>query len=166
VLSDNPGLTCRLPGMLDRSPVRIVLDAQLRVPVSYSLVSTARETPTWIVTSKTSSTVAEQVLRDKSIEILRVDTNEGRIDLAQALKVLAERGVTRLMVEGGPTIAASFVRADLVDEAILFRSPKSIPDGIDALEGMPLSALTRSPQLKSIATEQVGVDTVEYLERV
>ena len=47
------------------------------------------------------------------------------------------------MVEGGPTVAAAFVQADLVDEAALFRSPNPLGEGIDALEGMPLTALTQ-----------------------
>ena len=47
-LSDNPALTCRLPGMMDRSPVRILLDARLQVPLSVALIATARETPTWV----------------------------------------------------------------------------------------------------------------------
>ena len=65
VLSDNPSLTCRLPGMMDHSPVRVVLDAELRVPLSYSVVATARETPTWVVCAPSASAMAEQVLRDK-----------------------------------------------------------------------------------------------------
>jgi diaminohydroxyphosphoribosylaminopyrimidine deaminase/5-amino-6-(5-phosphoribosylamino)uracil reductase len=80
------------------------------------------------------------------------------------LKVLAGRGITRLMVEGGPTVAASFVRADLVDEAALFRAPKEIgPDGIDALAGLPIGALTE--RLKPTSSEAVGIDTVEFYER-
>lgn len=163
VLSDNPSLTCRLPGMLEHSPVRVVLDAQLRVPVAYSMVSTARETPTWIVCTPGASALAEQVLRDKGVEVLRIDAKDGKFDVAQLLKLLAERGITRLMVEGGPTVAASFVKADLVDEVILFHSPKTIPDGIGALEGLPLAALTQ--RLKRVSSTPVGIDTMEHFER-
>jgi diaminohydroxyphosphoribosylaminopyrimidine deaminase/5-amino-6-(5-phosphoribosylamino)uracil reductase len=165
VLSDNPSLTCRLPGMLGHSPVRVVLDAQLRVPVAYSMVSTASETPTWVFCSEGASAIAEQVLREKGVEVLRVPAKDGRLDVPFVLKALAERGITRLMVEGGPMVAACFVDADLVDEAVLFRAPKNIPDGIDALEGMPLTALTQSSRLKSVRSEQVGADTMEYFER-
>lgn len=166
VLSDNPSLTCRLPGMIDHSPVRVVLDAQLRTPLSYSVIATARETPSWVVCAPAASSMAEQVLRDKGVEVLRVEATAGRFDIAKLLKVLAERGITRLMVEGGPTVAASFVKAGLVDEVTLFRSPKTIgPDGVDALEGMPLTALTNSPKLKSVGTTPVGVDAMEQFER-
>ncbi len=165
VLSDNPSLTCRLPGMLDHSPVRVVLDARLRVPIASSVVATARETPTWVVCAPEASPMAEQVLRDKGVDVLRVEATEGRLDLGRTLQALAARGITRLMVEGGAMVAASFVKADLVDEAVLFRSQKTIPDGIDALEDLPLTELTASSRLKSTAVEQVGDDTMERFER-
>jgi len=167
VLSDDPHLTCRLPGMLERSPVRVVLDTKLRLPLATSVVGTARETPTWVFTGSGSSAMAEDILRAKGVEVFRVEEADGRLDLVSVLKTLAGRGITRLMVEGGPTVAAAFVQADLVDEAALFRSPKTLgADGIDALEGLPLTALTQSSKLKSVASETVGGDTVDWFERV
>jgi len=167
VLSDDPHLTCRLPGMLERSPVRVVLDAKLRLPLATSVAGTARETPTWVFTGSAASVMAEEILRAKGVEVFRLDAKDGRLDLAQVLNRLAGRGITRLMVEGGPTVAAAFVQADLVDEAALFRSPHPIgADGVDALEGLPLTALTQSPQLKLVASEAVGSDTVDWFERV
>jgi diaminohydroxyphosphoribosylaminopyrimidine deaminase/5-amino-6-(5-phosphoribosylamino)uracil reductase len=165
VLSDDPHLTCRLPGMIERSPVRVILDARLRVPLATSIIGTARETPTWVFTTPSASPVAEGILKSKGVEVFRVEGKDGRLDLAAVLKDLAGRGITRLMVEGGPTVAAAFLQADLVDEAALFRSPNPLGQGIDALEGLPLTALTQSPKLKSIATETVGGDTLELFER-
>src|SRR5262249_20910346 len=127
------------------------------------MAATARETSTWIVCAPQASEMAEKVLREKGVEVLRADAKDGRIDLPTLVRALGERGITRLMVEGGPTVAASFVKADLVDEAVLFHSPKSIPDGIDALEGLPLTALTQ--RLKSSGSEHVGVDRMERFER-
>jgi len=69
------------------------------------------------------------------------------------------------MVEGGPTVAAAFVQTDLVDEAALFCSPNALGEGIAALEGLPLTALTKSTKLKSVATEAIGGDTLEMFER-
>ena len=82
------------------------------------------------------------------------------------MHLIAAQGITRLMVEGGPTVAAALVAADLVDEAVLLRGPSPIgPDGIDALEAMPLTALTDSPKLRSLGVETVGADTIETFER-
>jgi diaminohydroxyphosphoribosylaminopyrimidine deaminase / 5-amino-6-(5-phosphoribosylamino)uracil reductase len=100
------------------------------------------------------------------VEIFRAPGQASRLDLSAVLKLLAERGITRLMVEGGPTLAAAFVTADLVDEAVLFQSPKAVgQDGIDALEGLPLTALTQSPHLVNVRCGAVGADTYELFER-
>ena len=102
-------------------------------------------------------------MKAKGVEVFRVDGKDGRLDLIAVLKALGTRGITRLMVEGGPTVAAAFVRADVLDEAALFRSPNALGDGIDALEGLPLTALTEA--LKSVGSEAVGADKVELFER-
>jgi diaminohydroxyphosphoribosylaminopyrimidine deaminase/5-amino-6-(5-phosphoribosylamino)uracil reductase len=163
-LADDPALTCRLPGMEARSPVRVILDRHLRLSPASVLARTARTTPVWVVTTASAPAEAERILREQGVEVLRINST---LDLLPVVKLLAERGVTRLMVEGGPTIAASFLKADLIDAAALFRAPVTIgPDGIDALEGLPLAALTRSPRLKSLGSEAVGADTVEQYERV
>lgn len=164
VMADNPSLTSRLSGMRERSPVRIVLDSQLRVPLSMNVVSTARENPTWIFGALQASAMAEKILRDKGAEVFRVKEKDGKLDLKQVLKLLAERGITRLMVEGGPRVAASFVSADLVDEAIVFHAPKEIGrEGVDALEGLPLTALAK--HLRAVGSETFGADTAERFER-
>jgi len=164
VLSDDPQLTCRLPGMEALSPVRVVLDGRLRLPAGSALVKSARATPVWVVAAPDAPPQAERALRELGVEVLRAPARSGRPDLAAALRMLAERGITRLMVEGGPTVAAGFVAADLVDEAALFRSPKAIgPDGIDALEGMRIETMTA--RLKTIAREPVGEDSVEFFAR-
>ena len=164
VLADDPQLTCRLPGMFERSPVRVVLDEQLNVPLATSVVATVRETPTWVFTSRNPSTIAEEILQQKGCKVFRVDDNGGRLDLQQVLKALVDQGITRLMIEGGPTVAASFVDADLVDELILLRGEKTIgADGIDPLEGMPLDALT--DRLMSLGSEKLGGDTLERFAR-
>ncbi len=165
-LADDPLLTCRLPGMAERSPVRVVLDSELRLPAGSRLASSARQTPLWIVTAADAPREREEVLLEKGAEVLRVAAAGGRLDLAEVLRLLAKRGITRLMVETGPILAAAFVRADLVDEIALFSSPSTIgPDGIDALDGLSLSALTQSSKFKAIGRETLGADTVEAFER-
>jgi diaminohydroxyphosphoribosylaminopyrimidine deaminase / 5-amino-6-(5-phosphoribosylamino)uracil reductase len=166
VLADDPLLTCRLPGMAACSPVRIVLDSALRLPLASRLVRGARETPVWVVAGPAASPEAAAALQARGVEILRAKLSGGGLDLADALKSLAGRGITRLMVEGGPILAAAFVAADLIDEANLFQSSKLVgAAGIDALEGLPLTALTQSPRLDRIAREPIGVDMLAVFER-
>ena len=165
VLADDPQLTCRLPGMFERSPVRVVLDEKLILPLSTSVVATVRETPTWVFSSRKPSQIAEEILQEKGCKVFRVDESGDRLDLRQVLRVLAEQGITRLMLEGGPILAASFVENDLVDEAVLLHGVKSVGvGGIDPLEGMPLDALTG--RLISLGSEKLDVDTIETFVRV
>jgi len=141
VLSDNPQLTCRLPGMFERSPVRVVLDAKLKLPLATSVVATVRDTPTWVFTSSKPSAIAEEILQQKGCKVFRVGDVDGRLDLEEVLKVLAEQGITRLMVEGGPQVAGAFAAANLVDEMVVLRGEKSIgASGIAPLEGMDSNA--------------------------
>jgi diaminohydroxyphosphoribosylaminopyrimidine deaminase/5-amino-6-(5-phosphoribosylamino)uracil reductase len=117
------------------------------------------------VASADAAPEREAALRDLGIEVLRVE-GTGRPHLAATLKLLAVRGITRLMVEAGPILAAAFVAADLVDEAALLRAPQALgPDAIDALEAMPLTALTRSPHLVPHGAEPVGRDMLETFAR-
>lgn len=167
VLADDPVLTVRLPGLAERSPVRVVLDAQLKLPVGSALVAGARQIPVWAMAAPDAPAVNENALRASGVEIIRSAKGEGGLDLAAALQALAGKGITRLMVEGGPTVAASFLKADLVDEAALLRAPGIIgPDGIAALEGLPLEALTASPRLKMSGRDTLGTDNIEFFERV
>jgi diaminohydroxyphosphoribosylaminopyrimidine deaminase / 5-amino-6-(5-phosphoribosylamino)uracil reductase len=164
VLADNPQLTCRLPGMDERSPIRVVLDAQLRTPLSFGVISTVREHPTWVFCSQKASPVAEEILQDKGVRVFRVPEQNGRLQLDTVLNVLGRDGITRLMVEGGPRVAASFAAADLIDEAILLHGPMKIgQEGIDPLEGMKLDALTGS--MKLVEEEQVGPDLLQHYDR-
>jgi diaminohydroxyphosphoribosylaminopyrimidine deaminase / 5-amino-6-(5-phosphoribosylamino)uracil reductase len=164
-LADDPLLTCRLPGMAVRSPVRVVLDSALRLAPTSRLAATSAQTLVWIFADQ-ALPGQERPLADLGVEVLRVPGAGGRLDLTSVLRGLAERGITRLMVEGGPTVAAAFVAADLVDEIALFRSSKTIgTDGVDALEGSALATLTRSPRFKSRGAARIGDDSMESFER-
>ncbi len=165
-LADDPLLTCRLPGMAKDSPVRIVLDTSLRLPRTSRLVQTAREVPVWVVAGTGAPSAVEEALAADGVVVLRAPERGDGLDVSAVLKLIAGRGITRLMVEGGPTLAAGFVAAELVDEAVLFHSPTIIgPDGIDALNGLPLAALTQSGVLRHLATEPIGADRCDVFER-
>jgi len=166
VLADDPLLTCRLPGMAERSPVRVVVDGELRLPLDSRLVATARTTPLWVVTAAAAPAGRERTLMAHGAQTWRVPVAGGRLDLAAVLKLLAERGITRLMVEAGPILSAAFLTAGLVDEAALLRSPNVIgAEGIDALAGLPLDALTQSPQFVLTGSAMAGADTIETFWR-
>ena len=166
VLADDPSLTCRLPGMETRSPVRVVLDRALRIPGTSRLVQSARERPLWVMTSETAEAPAAMKLGAAGAQLIRVAASGAELDPAAALHALAEKGITRLMVEGGARVASSFVAAGLVDEVWLLRGPDTVgADGVPALGALPLVSITQSPGFKVRASEDVGKDTLTIYER-
>jgi len=166
VLADDPLLTCRLPGMEARSPVRVVLDRALRIPGGSRLVHSARQTPLFVVTSETSEAAAATRLGAAGAQVIRIHATPGGFDLAAVLHALSARGITRLMVEGGARVAASLVAAGLVDEVWLLRGPATVgADGVSALDATPLSAITQSPAYRVRASETLDKDTLTIFER-
>jgi diaminohydroxyphosphoribosylaminopyrimidine deaminase/5-amino-6-(5-phosphoribosylamino)uracil reductase len=167
VRSDDPLLTCRLPGMAARSPVRVVLDRALRIAGTTRLVHSARETPLWLMTSELAEAASAVKLGAAGAQVIRIrPTTKSGLDLAALLHALAEKGITRLLVEGGARVASSFVAAGLVDEVWLLRGPNTIGgDGVPALGALPLSALTGSPTFKQRASETLQQDTLTIYER-
>ncbi|WP_342711555.1 bifunctional diaminohydroxyphosphoribosylaminopyrimidine deaminase/5-amino-6-(5-phosphoribosylamino)uracil reductase RibD [Bradyrhizobium sp. B124] len=167
VKADDPLLTCRLPGMAARSPVRVVLDRALRISGDSRLVHSARETPLWVMTSDLAEAPAAMKLGAAGAEVIRVASGaQPGLDLPAVLHALAEKGVTRLMVEGGARVANSFVAAGLVDEIWLLRGPEPIgADGVPALDAMPLAAITQSPAFRLRASETLDNDSLMIYER-
>jgi diaminohydroxyphosphoribosylaminopyrimidine deaminase / 5-amino-6-(5-phosphoribosylamino)uracil reductase len=169
VLSDDPLLTCRLPGMEARSPVRVVLDRALRLPGTSQLAHSARQTPLWVVTSELSEAPAAMKLGAAGAQVIRIappNAPAPGLDLMAVLHALSEKGITRLLVEGGARVASSFVRAGLVDEFWLLRGPQAIgADGITALDALPLTTITQSPAFRVRASEKLENDTLTIYER-
>ena len=163
-LADDPMLTCRLPGMAKDSPVRIIADSMLRLPLNSRLAKSAYATPVWAIAGMSAPQDAEFRLLPLGVEVLRSPESTDPLDLEDALGFLAAKGISRLMVEGGPTLAAALMKADLIDEAVLFHSEKIVgADGVEALDADALAMLKQ--RLKLIATEPVGPDRQEIYER-
>ncbi|MCS0496999.1 bifunctional diaminohydroxyphosphoribosylaminopyrimidine deaminase/5-amino-6-(5-phosphoribosylamino)uracil reductase RibD [Ancylobacter sp. MQZ15Z-1] len=165
VLADDPQFTCRLPGMLDRSPVRVVLDSALRLPAESALLASLDTAPVWVVAGEDAPAAAEERLGERGVEVMRVRRHpSGGLDLNEVMRLLALRGLTRVMVEAGPRMAAAVLRADLVDECALFEAPVQLGVGaIDALEGLPLGAL--NDYLTTVGTERHGPDRLTIMRR-
>ena len=167
VLADDPLLTCRLPGMEARSPVRVVLDRALRIPGTSRLVGSARQTPLWVMASELAEAPAAMKLGAAGAHVMRVPpTAAPGLDLTNVLHQLAQGGITRLLVEGGARVASSFVSSGLVDEFWLLRGPRAIgADGVPALDALPLSELTGSSSFRQRASETLQADTLTIYER-
>jgi len=169
VLSDDPLLTCRLPGMAARSPVRVVLDRNLRIPGSSRLIHSARETPLWVMTSSLAEAAAAMKLGAAGAQVIRVATaaTPPGLDLGGVLRALSDKGITRLLVEGGARVASSLVAAGFVDEVWLLRGADPIgADGVAALGALPLTSITQSANFRVRASESLQNETLTIYERI
>jgi diaminohydroxyphosphoribosylaminopyrimidine deaminase/5-amino-6-(5-phosphoribosylamino)uracil reductase len=160
-------LTCRLPGMTDRSPIRIVADTRLRLPLTSRLVATAKDVPLWLVTLDTIDPARLNPYIDAGVEIVAVaDDGEGRPDLRQTARELATRGLTRVLIEGGGRLTAAFLSRGLVDRLVWFRAPSLIGgDGMTAAAAFGIDALSDAPRFLLDERRQLEGDVVETYDR-
>jgi diaminohydroxyphosphoribosylaminopyrimidine deaminase / 5-amino-6-(5-phosphoribosylamino)uracil reductase len=166
-LADDPELTCRLPGLAKRSPVRVVLDRQWRLPASAKLLTTAQDVPTWLITAAAGDPLRRQALEGAGVEIIDVATApDGRLSVSATLQALGARGITRLLVEGGSALSASLLQQDLVDRIYWFRSASVIGgDGLAAAASLGIERLFDAKLFARIETETLGGDMLESYRR-
>jgi diaminohydroxyphosphoribosylaminopyrimidine deaminase/5-amino-6-(5-phosphoribosylamino)uracil reductase len=130
-LADDPELTCRLPGLETCSPIRIVLDAAVRLPIGAKMVKGAREAPVWVAAADGCDRSRRAALEAAGVEFLAAEIADGGFALPELLEDIAARGVSTLMVEGGGETVRHFLDEGLVDRIALFTGPGEIgPGGI------------------------------------
>jgi diaminohydroxyphosphoribosylaminopyrimidine deaminase/5-amino-6-(5-phosphoribosylamino)uracil reductase len=167
VAADDPDLTCRLPGLAAYSPIRVVVDSRGRLSPSSKLAATARATPVWLLCTSAAPSAARETLKGCGVEVIEVAADRrGRIDIVAAARSLGERGLMRVLVEGGGEIAATFLKAGLVDRLSVYRAGLFLGgDGRSAVAGLGLGRLGSAPRLSLVSTRIVGGDTVESWRR-
>jgi diaminohydroxyphosphoribosylaminopyrimidine deaminase/5-amino-6-(5-phosphoribosylamino)uracil reductase len=125
-LADDPELTCRLPGLEARSPIRIVLDADARLPLAAKMVKEARKIPVWLAAAANCERDRRMALEGAGVQFLATEAANGGFALPELLEDLAARGVSTLMVEGGAETVRHFLDEGLVDRIALFTGPGEI----------------------------------------
>lgn len=167
VLADDPQLTCRLPGLAARSPVRIVVDGHLRVPLTARVVVEAAQAPTWFIVQHGVDGARREAFQSCGVELIEVPaTRQGEVDAAAALHELGRRGLTRILVEGGSTLAAVLLRAGLVDRLAWFHAPSLVGgDGVPAVAPLGVASLAAAPRFERLSMETVGEDVLETFRR-
>jgi diaminohydroxyphosphoribosylaminopyrimidine deaminase/5-amino-6-(5-phosphoribosylamino)uracil reductase len=165
---DDPELTCRLPGLEDRSPVRIVLSSRLDLPLEAKLWRSAAASPIWIFCTEGADRRQHAALSGLGVDVMTVASGDGGVSLEETMRMLAERGITRLLVEGGPTVWRRFAAAGLVDEAVMFRAgtADATPDrNAQTLEDT-LSRFLPTPTMTLAVTRRIGDDHMHIFRRI
>lgn len=168
VMSDDPLLTVRLPGLETRKPLRVVLDSHLRLPHFARLATTAAHHPTLVITSLDAPAKREEVLREAKIDVLRIPYSQknGRLSLAHALKGLGQRGLTRVFCEGGPSLAVGLINEGLADEVMILTSPEFLHrKGLLALDPSTAARLADPRHYRLLCQRQIGADRLTLYER-
>ena len=157
-LADDPDLTIRDLGA-SRQPVRIVLDRMLRHSPDSRLGRTASAHPVWLMHGPAAPAAARDAWKATGATLIEVEEIGGKLDLAAALTALAHQGLTRILSEGGSTLAAALVTAGLVDDLALFSGAALIgAEGHPSLGPLQLAALSGAPRPTLRATEMLGPD--------
>lgn len=154
VLKDDPLLTTRLEGV-KHEIVRIILDSHLKIPLASRLVLSAHDAPLWIFHVDDPEGKADALARAG----VKLFPAQGDIGILPAVKAIAREGITRLLVEGGPRVWASFISSGLYDRVLWYRAPGELPDGRPALPpGTDLG-------FQRIIERKLGQDLLEIYEK-
>jgi diaminohydroxyphosphoribosylaminopyrimidine deaminase/5-amino-6-(5-phosphoribosylamino)uracil reductase len=165
-LADDPMLTCRLPGLEGHTPLRVVLDTRLRLTEWSKLAQTAADIPTLVYTTAPGDKGG--ALESCGVRIVRVAKDAaGRPKIEAVLADLAVRGMTRVLVEGGAAVHASFLNAGMADRLAVFSAPMLLGgSGLSAVDTLVALSLNEAPQFVMTARRKLGVDLlVTYARR-
>lgn len=166
VRADDPDLTCRLPGLVARSPIRIVLSPRLGLPLDAKLLATSATTPVWLVTGAPSGR-ADMDLAARGVQIVHVpEALQGAGGIPAVLHTLAVKGITRLLIEGGPRTWTHCLEAGVVDEAVIYQSAVPGPaDGLPVIAHGDVEAFMRGFGLFPVFVTAIGTDTRHVFRR-
>ncbi len=160
---DNPQLTTRIHGESD--PVRVIFDTHLRLSPHSNLALTAKETPVWVF-CQSDKTDAAHTLSALGVTLFQVESNGG-LSVESALEILHRKSINRLLVEGGGTLAASFIKLGVVDVIEWFRAPIILGgDGRSAIGALGLEQLDVARRYNRASISELGDDLHERYERV
>ena len=167
LLYDDPKLDCRLPGLEQHSPSRMLVDSKLRIPTTSHFALTAKDCPSYIFTTEKSDAEKKDTLTDMGLKIFQVPCSEdGDVSMQRCLELMAEEGITTVLVEAGGYLASSLVKSNLVDKLVIYRAPMIIGgDGIAAWHPLGVEQLRRSKRFAIQNIERIGPDIIETYNR-
>lgn len=159
VLADDPQLTCRIPGRKTRNPLRVVLDSDLRTPPAARVLHTDAA-PTLVIAAAGADAAKADAIRRTGAEVIEVSRGSGGVDVGEVLGALGGRGVTSLLVEGGATVAASFLRAGAGNRVVAFIAPTLIGGGprYQAVSDIGVGTLSDALKLEHVTYKKIGGD--------
>jgi diaminohydroxyphosphoribosylaminopyrimidine deaminase/5-amino-6-(5-phosphoribosylamino)uracil reductase len=156
-IADDPQLTCRIRG--GRNPRRILLDGRLRIRPSARLFHPRDPERTIVVTGTRAPAAKARALEARGVQVWRLPLRGGEISWVVLLRKLADAGMVSVMIEGGATVAASALRAKIVDKVIFFYAPKILGgDGRVMFDSLGIRRVDRSLRIRRLSFRKSGTD--------
>jgi diaminohydroxyphosphoribosylaminopyrimidine deaminase / 5-amino-6-(5-phosphoribosylamino)uracil reductase len=166
VVADDPQLTCRIVGYRPTPVVRVIVDSHLRTPLTSKLARTAAEDPLWFLVRDGADPARREAYVDLGAKVIEVAAGEAGVDLTDGMRALAGEGLTRVLVEGGGQVAASFIRAGLVDRLAWFHAPAIMGgDGWPSVQGFGIEKLAMMPWFVPYRVTTLGRDMLTEFKR-
>jgi diaminohydroxyphosphoribosylaminopyrimidine deaminase / 5-amino-6-(5-phosphoribosylamino)uracil reductase len=166
VVADNPELTCRIAGFRDLPVVRVIVDSHLRTPLTSKLAQTASEAPLWFLVRDGVDPARREAFTGLGATVIQVGHTGAGIDVIEGMRALAKSGLTRVLVEGGGQVAASFIRADFVDRIAWFHAPSVMGgDGWASVQGFGIEKLGMMPRFVRTRVTPLGDDMLTEFQR-
>jgi len=159
VLKDDPQVTVRL--VKGRSPLRIVVDSRLRIPLSSKILKDLESAPTIIAATSQADIEQAFALSIMGIEVLTIgEDSEGMVDLKDLLQKLGKKNISSVLVEGGATTITSFIRQGLADKIVAIIAPKIVGEGVEAVGDLGILKVGRALKLSFDKVYRKGEDVV------
>lgn len=163
--ADDPSLTVRDLGVT-RQPIRIVAAQSLSIPLESTLARSAQKVPVWLCHGAAASDERKQAWEAVGAKLIACGASEGGLDPEAMLKALGSLGLTRVFCEGGGHLAASLLRADLVDRLIIHSAGVVMGgDGLSGVAPMGLDILADAARMRLLSHRQLGDDVEHIWER-
>jgi len=163
--ADDPSLTARDLGM-NHQPVRVVTAQSLSVPLDGQLAKTAHEIPVWLCHSAGASDARKDAWRGVGVDLIACERSDTGLDPYDVMQRLGDRGLTRVFCEGGGHLAASLLRADLVDRLIIHTAGVVIGgDGLSGIAAMGQEVLAQASRVKRVSQRSLGSDIEHVWQR-
>lgn len=158
VIKDNPELTCRLEGGVN--PIRVIVDSKLRIPIESKIVQTSKKVKTIVATTSNCNREKKVRLEEKGIEVILIGEREDKVDLKKLMKVLGEKEIDSILLEGGGELNFSALKAGIVDKVETYIAPKLIggKEAKTPVEGKGIDNLSDAYQLENIETTIIDGD--------
>jgi len=167
ILSDDPELNCRLPGyeISDNQPIKIVLDRRLRIDPKSKIFSSSKRI--WLITSPNSDSDKVHEIKKSGGEVFFIDGKNNNQFICSVATFLAQKGLNRVIIEGGAKVGTSFLRNSLIDRLYIFKAPKILgSDGVSFIGKLNFDSLSSAYRFERVSTTFLDMDTLEIFDSI